>query len=492
MTNSRQKQAAQNRRRRKKRNYRKEVSRNSIIAVLVLCFVTMLLLTTAAADRTDEETVVTLSPEDITITEGEAVPAFKVKATCKGDKAEVLEQDVGYTVQDLVDELNQGKGFIVECDSDGTKEGTYPIKPALTSDMTSPLLTEWFGKVKIHVEEGTLTVRNQYGEWDGQKFKRWDGSYVTSDFITYHEKTYYFDADGKKTTGWAEINSNKYYFNKKGVMKTGWLEKKKDKKTEKYYFDDTGVMHVGWLVLDDSKYYFGTDGKMLTGDQKIGSRQCVFADDGKLQSMEGGVDPDQPMMALTFDDGPGPRTEELIKVLKENHARATFFMQGINVSKYPDAIKAMVDADCELGNHSFDHPQLTKLDADGIKKEIGDTNSAISAIVGQSATVMRPPYGAINDDVKANVGLPMILWSIDTLDWKTRDTQQTIDNVLNNAGDGDIVLMHDIHTETVDAAIQLIPKLIEKGYQLVTVSEMAEARGINMENGGKYTNFWKN
>ena len=104
---------------------------------------------------------------------------------------------------------------------------------------------------------------------------------------------------------------------------------------------------------------------------------------------------------------------------------------------------------------------------------------------------MRPPYGAINDTVKQNAGLPMILWSIDTLDWKTRNTQSTIDAVMNNVQDGAVILMHDIHTQSIDAAIALIPKLQEAGYQLVTISEMAEAKGIQMENGGKYGFFQK-
>ena len=104
---------------------------------------------------------------------------------------------------------------------------------------------------------------------------------------------------------------------------------------------------------------------------------------------------------------------------------------------------------------------------------------------------MRPPYGAINDTVKANVGMPMILWSIDTLDWKTRNAQSTINNVMTKVKDGDIILMHDIHTETVDAALTLIPKLEEAGYQLVTVSEMAQAKGVTLENGKAYSTIVK-
>ena len=93
--------------------------------------------------------------------------------------------------------------------------------------------------------------------------------------------------------------------------------------------------------------------------------------------------------------------------------------------------------------------------------------------------------------MKSVAGLPLILWNIDTLDWKTRNAQATIDNVMQKVKDGDIVLMHDIHTESIDAAIVLIPKLIEAGYQLVTVSELAAARGIGMQNGTSYTDFCK-
>ena len=105
--------------------------------------------------------------------------------------------------------------------------------------------------------------------------------------------------------------------------------------------------------------------------------------------------------------------------------------------------------------------------------------------------MVRPHYGKKNDTVKATVGQPIIMWSIDTLDWKTRNVQSTINNVLKNAKDGDIVLMHDIHKQSVEAAVQLIPMLIQKGYQLVTVSELAEARGVTMENGVSYSQFRK-
>ena len=149
----------------------------------------------------------------------------------------------------------------------------------------------------------------------------------------------------------------------------------------------------------------------------------------------------------------------------------------------------MKEIGCELGNHSYDHPYLANLSADGVKKQIGDTNSKIKKIVGEEATVMRPPYGAISATLRENAGMPLILWNIDTLDWKTRNAKTTVDMVMKNVDDGDIILMHDIHTESVDAAIELIPKLLEKGYQLVTVSELAAYKNVTLENGEKYTDF---
>ena len=129
------------------------------------------------------------------------------------------------------------------------------------------------------------------------------------------------------------------------------------------------------------------------------------------------------------------------------------------------------------------------MDETEIRDQIDRTNQKFAEIVGQGAAVVRPPYGAISDTMKSVIGMPMILWNIDTLDWKTRNAEATVNMVMENVKDGDIVLMHDIHTESVDAAMELIPKLIEAGYQLVTVPEMAAAKGITMEAGKSYTDF---
>lgn len=203
------------------------------------------------------------------------------------------------------------------------------------------------------------------------------------------------------------------------------------------------------------------------------------------------IDPNQPMIALTFDDGPGPGTVRLLEALQANKAKATFFMLGSRVEKYQEAVQRMVEAGCELGNHTTNHVKLTKYDATSIASEINYTRDVIANIVGQGPTLVRPPYGAVNEVVQSVAETPLVLWSVDTNDWKLKDTVLVRDYVLNNIKDGDIILMHDIYETTVNAAIELIPLLQERGYQLVTVSELAQARGISMENGGKYYSFHK-
>lgn len=179
----------------------------------------------------------------------------------------------------------------------------------------------------------------------------------------------------------------------------------------------------------------------------------------------------------------------MLDVLAEYHAHATFFMLGKNAGLYQDEIRRMKEIGCEIASHSYDHPDLSKMDETEIRDQIDRTNQKFAEIAGQGAAVVRPPYGAISDTMKSVIGMPMILWNIDTLDWKTRNAEATVNMVMENVKDGDIVLMHDIHTESVDAAMELIPKLIEAGYQLVTVPEMAAAKGITMEAGKSYTDF---
>lgn len=253
--------------------------------------------------------------------------------------------------------------------------------------------------------------------------------------------------------------------------------------------DDTCFVG-GWQEIDGEKYYFDENGYMKTGWAMIGGSSYYFNEDGTL-------DPDaRPnMIALTFDDGPGPHTEELLDILAQYNVKATFFMTGSNgnmgVSHYPEAVKRMVELGYELGNHSYDHTKLSTLDAQGIAEEYAKVDELIANITGgRISTLARTPGGENDASITEKVGKPCIHWNLDTKDWQTKDTQSTIDRILGaNLEDGDIILMHDIWEPTVEACKTLIPELISRGFQLVTVSEMAAAHGVELQNGVTYYNF---
>lgn len=473
---------ARQRRSRKKNN---KIPWKLLGMLSILCLVILLLFQFNAVQKKMDEKMITLKVNDEKVKEGQEKPVFSAVASTEDDKEFVLNQETGYRLQDLIDELNRGIGYTIECESDGSVEGTYPIKAELTSEITTPLYAEWLGKVRIEIEDGTFLVENAMGTWDGDRFKTWEGTYLKEDFVTSKGKTYYFDSNGEKSTGWKEIMGQKYFFNEDGSMKIGWYKSSKGT----YYFDDDGRMYCGWLDQKKERYYFDYDGKMLTGKQKIGTAKCEFDDKGRLQKMVGGIDPEKPMIALTFDDGPGKYTDALLTELEKNESHATFFMLGINVVKYPDSVKRMLEIGCELGNHSYNHPNLTQLSEEEVQEQVETTNRLISDAAGRPATVLRPPYGAVNDTVASNVHMPMILWSVDTLDWKTRNADKTVEHVLSHLEDGEIILFHDIYPQTVEAVTKLIPLIKEKGYQLVTVSELSQARNIKMADGTRYTNF---
>lgn len=206
-------------------------------------------------------------------------------------------------------------------------------------------------------------------------------------------------------------------------------------------------------------------------------------------------DPNKKIIALTFDDGPSTDetngTSDLLDLLEQYDSKATFFCLGnrLNDESAP-LLKRMVELGCEIGNHSYDHAQLTKLDAKGVRDEIDTTNELIKKYSGRDCRIIRPPYGAAdNDIVPANVSQPFIMWDMDTLDWKTKNAASVISLVekyKEQDWDGAVILMHDIHPTTIEACKTIIPELVNDGYQLVTVSELAYLKGVKLEPGKSY------
>ncbi len=199
------------------------------------------------------------------------------------------------------------------------------------------------------------------------------------------------------------------------------------------------------------------------------------------------------LVALTFDDGPGKYTAELLDFLKEHRVRATFFLLGRNASIYPSLIQRMDEEGHAIGNHSYSHPNLAGMSAAGVASQIGNCNAAIYKAIGRNADLLRCPGGSSNATVRnvaAGAGLPIVYWSVDTKDWESRNKDKILEVAFGEKGikDGSIVLLHDIHRESVDAAKEMILRLEKEGYTFVTVPELLSVRKGGMVAGKSYSN----
>lgn len=388
------------------------------------------------------------------------------------------------------------------------------------------------------------------------RFKKADGSYVKNRWLKVDGHVFYLDGKGSRVTGWVKYRKNLYYLKEDTGLTLGWLKKGKKlyyfksngamatglTKVDgaKYYFgSDTGQAKKGWKKIGKAQYYFdsktyqmqvsswinvkgkyyyvGANGKKkkscwltvngnkyyvddkgvrVTGKYFIKGKGYYFKKNGVYDpsvKVKSEVDPSKPMVALTFDDGPGPYTDRLLNCLEKNGAKATFFMVGSSVPNHKSTVKRMAKLGCELGNHSYSHPRMSSLSDAGRRSEVSRTSNNIRSAAGANPTVFRLPYGdgASNGAVLSSLGLPSIYWSVDTRDWaNTGNPQHTVNAVLNNVKNGDIILMHDIHKSTVIAAETIIPTLKKRGYQLVTVSQLAQYKGKTTLHSGKtYYNF---
>ena len=242
----------------------------------------------------------------------------------------------------------------------------------------------------------------------------------------------------------------------------------------------------------------GSEGTVLTpvGEaagqtaQEGGQPQAPEAAQSAQASGGRAIDPSKPMVALTFDDGPQPSVgNRIMDCLAQYGGKATFFMVGERVGSHKAEVQRMVAEGHEVANHSMNHKYFQKLGAAEIRSQVEQCNDAIEAACGVRPKLMRLPGGNVNSTVKANVNMPMIQWNIDTLDWKTKNADKTVAAVLDHVKDGDIILMHELYSQSGDAALRIIPELHRRGYQMVTVSEMAAAKGYSLEAGKLYSSF---
>ena len=212
-----------------------------------------------------------------------------------------------------------------------------------------------------------------------------------------------------------------------------------------------------------------------------------------IRSKERKIDPTKPMIALTFDDGPSQYTIRILKVLAQYDARATFCVQGINVEPFAEVVKLAVAQGNEIASHTWNHPDLEKSSESKIRKQLQDTNDVVAKVTGgYQVKVLRPPYGNVTKKVKsicAEMDMIIAHWELDTLDWATRNTNRTYKKIMSDVENGLIILCHDIYETTAEAAEKVIPELVEKGYQLVTVSELMSFHKDGVQPGTVYSHL---
>lgn len=268
-------------------------------------------------------------------------------------------------------------------------------------------------------------------------------------------------------------------------------------------------------VTNEITYYIGADGAILDLDGVLGEDsekklnlmlkssdrttedlECFTVNGDKLtlrwadgekefsvQAMEraGLIDPTKPMIALTFDDGPGRYSRQFADLLAKYNGHGTFFVLGSNVPNFSESLKYVYELGNEIGSHTQNHKNLNKLSQSEIKKEIDDAAAAIRDAIGAYPTVIRTPFGNANDTVMEVIDGPMIKWSVDTLDWKTRNAQAVKNEIISNVKDGDIVLLHEIYESSYEGLSLALEELSAQGYQFVTVSELMDYRNVTPE-----------
>ena len=207
-----------------------------------------------------------------------------------------------------------------------------------------------------------------------------------------------------------------------------------------------------------------------------------------VRQADGGAEiPSEKLIAITFDDGPRrDTTERLLNGLAERDASATFFLIGKQIAGNEDLVERMAAEGHQVGSHTWNHVRLLGVSRDILREEVDRTQAALEALLGEGDYWLRPPYGAVDETDRRLISVPMIKWSVDPRDWELLDAEQVTAAVLEHAGPGQIILLHDIYPTSVDAALAVVDVLQGQGYRFVTVAELLESGGIDPEPGVLY------
>ena len=238
-----------------------------------------------------------------------------------------------------------------------------------------------------------------------------------------------------------------------------------------------------WYKKDGKSYYYGEDSKVVIG--RFVQDNCIYYTDEEGAVVRK-VDGTKPMVAITYDDGPSQFTDDFVELFNEYDSQATFYEVGDRIDEFEEESAVLGKSIHELGNHTYTHQNLTRVSTDGMNSQVNRCNEKLRKIGATQDTItVRPPEGGFNANVKENLAAPIIMWSVDTLDWKSRNADSVHKVATTNIKDGDIILMHSLYESTLEASKRIVPELKEQGFQLVTVTDLAEFRG-GLKNGQVY------
>lgn len=308
--------------------------------------------------------------------------------------------------------------------------------------------------------------------------------------------TYNFDGNKKEKLQLSDFFSEKELIKLKQKIKSMMLEKYQDciivENLEQLLAQD--FSNYPYFSFDQDNFYFYFPEEKLASDyheiitisipqSELSSTISLVSSKqqeetisiGKQQSI---IDPTKPVIALTFDDGPSRYTEEILETLRRNEVCATFFVLGNKVEDYQEVLKKSVSYHNELGNHSYNHKWLSRLPINSLKEQIEKTQQVLQETLSYQPKYLRPTYGSVNDRIRKNTELKIVLWTVDTKDWKITNVDRIIEKATTNIKDGDIILMHDIFERSSQALEKIIPILKEQGFQFVTISELEEVKKI--------------
>lgn len=315
---------------------------------------------------------------------------------------------------------------------------------------------------KLDNEEKELNIDYTYNVVNGNYINISLKKYISyNNYQNESIDTYVFDKKHKRLLSLDDIiyDSSKY----------------QNKLTDKFVFDEE---YITFFSIHNNK--------IMEDKVKLNSENAKIAIEKKeetnfinYETVNKTIDSNKPIIALTFDDGPSKYTKQIVDLLKKYNCNATFFVLGNKVKIYKDTIKESISNGNEIGNHSYNHKWLSRLKVEDIKEQINKTQDILKKEVNYTPILLRPTYGSVNKKIRNNTNLEIVLWNVDTLDWKIKSSKKIADRSLLQIKDRSIILMHDTHERTYEALKIMIPKLIAEGYQFVTISELNKINKIS-------------